>query len=293
MMFSGRRAVKALFDRAVLPAAALLPQAVLHVVNRFSGYPVVDPDGGPKVSLTSHSERLQRAHIAIESIGRGALRPSSLVLWISTDDAQAGLPSSLRRLQRRGLQVRTAPNFGPHTKFYPAIQSDGPSFDTPMATADDDIIYPRRWLKTLYEEWSATPDSNVAWRAHEIGLLSGRLAPYSAWMPREGTTSGYRVFPTGVMGVIYSPRMLESLYAAGDAFLQLAPTADDVWLHHVAIRSGVRSRQLGQRSAHFFEVFGARRTMLQRTNVQGGNNDIQLGALYASEDISLLINEGR
>ena len=50
-------------------------------------------------------------------------------------------PESLRRLERRGLEVRLTQNYGPHTKYYPSL-ADAIADGLPLVTADDDILYP-------------------------------------------------------------------------------------------------------------------------------------------------------
>ena len=121
--------------------------ATLNLVSRsrLAGGP------GPVVSLTTYGTRIRWSHLAIESIARGSLTPSRTGLWLDDEAAFARLPRPLRRLRRRGLEIRLSENLGPHTKYFPFIEASD-SFTGPLVTADDDTIYPRFWLERLAQE---------------------------------------------------------------------------------------------------------------------------------------------
>ncbi len=73
------------------------------------------------VSLTSYGTRIGRVAYAIESIAAGTARPRRLVLWLDDPTRFAARPAALRRLERRGLEVRLTENLGPHTKYFPSL----------------------------------------------------------------------------------------------------------------------------------------------------------------------------
>jgi hypothetical protein len=117
------------------------------LINKFGRKPVNEP-GGPVVSLTTYGKRIEKVYFTVESIARGVVRPSRLILWIDEETLLINLPATIRRLQRRGLEILLCKDFGPHKKYYPYVQSQQ-TFDTPLVTADDDMFYPRDWLKQL------------------------------------------------------------------------------------------------------------------------------------------------
>ena len=83
--------------------------ARLWLRNIFAREPIT-LDGGPVVSLTSYGKRLERVFIAIESIAAGDTLPGRVILWIDNDHASVKLNRGLRRLVRRGLEIRNCPN---------------------------------------------------------------------------------------------------------------------------------------------------------------------------------------
>jgi len=109
--------------------------------------------------------RIDSVFLTIESIGRGELLPARIILWVDDPKVFASLPSSLRRLERRGLEVKLADNYGPHTKYYPYLTSEA-DIRHPLVTADDDILYPRGWLKGLAAAYALNDQVINCYRAH-------------------------------------------------------------------------------------------------------------------------------
>ncbi|WP_460842298.1 hypothetical protein [Nocardioides marmoraquaticus] len=190
----------------------------------------------------------------------------------------------------RGLEIRATEDFGPHKKQYPFAR-ENPAPLRPLAVADDDVIYPRWWLERLVSAHSARPDDLAAFRAHSITLTSSGVAPYAQWEARRGTASALGVMATGVSGVIYPPRLVTALHQAGPGFLDVAPTADDVWVCAVAIASGIKTWQVCDEQQDFFNVPGTQVATLNGTNVAGGGNDRQIAATFGNRILSRLREE--
>lgn len=265
---------------------AMVRFAVLGLIGRR---PIGDGGDGPVVSLTSFGRRAGFAHLAIESVARGSRRPSEVILWLDEADLIANPPRGLRRLQRRGLSIRPCTNYRSHNKYFPYACSL-PAHAKSLVTIDDDMMYPRRWLESLLAERPEDPRSVVCHRAHEVRVgADGTIVPYADWpKPLPGSESPCN-FALGVGGVLYPPQMLDELREAGEAFLSVAPAADDVWLHAIALRSDRRIRAIGRYGDFdFFPIRGLRMPGLQGENVDQGGNDRQISAAYGPELMSKL-----
>jgi hypothetical protein len=259
----------------------------LRALARYGRKRLVSP-AGPVVSLTSHGSRLRRCHITIESIGRGDSRPSRLLLWIDDPEVLESLPPALIRLQRRGLEVKLTSNYGPHTKYYPFVSSTE-DLDTPLVTADDDVIYPPRWLTDLVEASERKPASVIAYRARRIVVdRDGTLAPYDAWPFSVEPGPSFLNFGTGHSGVLYPAAMQRALRDRGEGFVPVCPRADDVWLHNTALREGVRVSLVRRRSVAFDTLSGTQRGALKHSNVAAGANDEQIRRTYSDADLGRL-----
>lgn len=255
---------------------------------------------GVVVSLTTHGERVNMAHLAVESILRGTVTPERVILWVDEPKVAERPPLRLQRLVESGqLEIRLSGNYGPHTKYYPTVQHLGRESSFSMVTADDDIVYPAYWLRRLTAASRRQPGAIYAYRCHKIRFdSSSRFAAYSRWAPAFARRSPGRLFFTGVSGVLYPSTMIAALNDGADEFASRAPRADDVWLNFVALREGVPIRQIGIIPRHFPIVPGTQLHTLVSSNVQGSANDRQLadtfsrGAVRALYDRATSIQEG-
>lgn len=182
---------------------------------------------GPIVSLTSFDKRLSAVYLAIESIGRALILPSRITLWLEKD-VEALIPDSLKRLERRGLEIRFTDDFGPHKKHYPEIMPER-DLDLPFIRADDDILYPRNWLKILMNSHEKEPEVILCYRAHTIRFSNtDELESYANWKPCHSLLASHSHFSTGCFGVLFPKEMRQPLREKGMNFQTCCPKADDI-----------------------------------------------------------------
>jgi hypothetical protein len=259
--------------------------------NCWTTSSVVDPNSDVVVTLTSHSLRIKHAFAAIESVGNGSLKPVQLILYLGYDLKSLPLPGTLKRLVRRGLEIRFCEDVGPHTKYYPYLV-DEPELNLPLVTSDDDTMMDREWLATLMTRWRREPELIHCFRAREIKLSDGCIEPYWNWPLCRTDQPSLKHFATGVSGVIYPPAFQRLLKTAGEEFRTCCPRADDIWLHVMALRHGYRIRQVSAKSVDFPSIPGMSRLGLRRTNVDGSGNDDQIRLTYNSKDVLNLLEIG-
>lgn len=280
------RGARKLGKRA-LSHALLAALRVRNIVGRRS----VVGDAPVVVSLTTYGQRASSVWAAVESIGAGSVRPQRLVLWLDDARIHAALPPSLRRLEKRGLEVRLTENLGPHTKYYPtlALTADQP---VSLVTADDDILYPRTWLAELLDAARRHPGEVVCHRAFVVRVDADHLAPYASWPNCRSDRPSPTHFATGVSGVLYPPLMQAELRERGTAFMASTPKADDVWLHWVALRAGVGVRQVRSTPRHFPFIPGTQAGGLVNANVGEAMNDRWISQVYDATDARALAEAG-
>ncbi len=237
------------------------------------------------VSLTSYGSRIETVHLAIESIARGTVRPARMILWIDSPVDLLALPPALERQKARGLEVLLATNYGPHTKYYPYVESQT-RFTVPLVTADDDILYPADWLSGVMAANRAHPDSIVGYWIRRMCLdADGRPTAYTSWPYASDTRPHAANVALGVSGVLYPTGMLDRLREQGDAFSSVAPYTDDLWLHAIALRSGVPVRQISGTPVHFLTLPGTQEVTLASENLAGSGNDRVVAGLYSRADL--------
>lgn len=264
--------------------------ATLKAINRCSHASVLGA-ADVVVSLTTVGSRIDTVAYTLEAIAAGSVRPRRIVLWLDHAQAFAARPDSLRRLESRGLEVRLTENLGPHTKYFPALDS-AIAAGLPIVTADDDILYPRSWLSGLLQAFAEHPDAVNCYRASIVALRAGHVAPYDDWPRCTDTVTSVSRFGTGVSGVIYPVAMLQQLQSRGTAFVDRCLKADDIWLHWVALRAGIDVRQIHPKPRHFPLIPGTQEQSLMSSNVAQKRNDDYVAGLYDSADVAALTAAG-
>ncbi len=259
--------------------------------NQFS-HQAVTANTSVVVSLTSYGKRLTGVYLTIESIANGHMKPGRLILWVDNEDDLGNLPNSLKRLQKRGLEVRLSKNYGPHTKYYPYVKQYAGD-NLPLVTADDDIFYPRYWLEGLYQAYERDNTVISCYRAHLMCLdsESGKVAPFYKWGMCFSDIPSYIHHATGVSGVIYPPRLQKALVDSGEQFMDLCPKADDIWLHVNAIRNGYKIKQIFKKDLHFRTIPFTQKGGLIQQNAHQGLNTMQADKTYTAADIAILRQE--
>lgn len=243
------------------------------------------------VSLTSYPPRYATLSKALRSLLSQDVRADRTILWLAQRDEEL-LPAEVRELQQHGLEIRTCPDLRSYKKIVPALQAFPEAF---IVTADDDLYYPRDWLTKLVGGFVPAEKVIVCVRAHRPERDGSGFRPYPSWHWEYVTVGEIRgdLFPTGGAGALYPPGSLAPEATDVNAFTELCPTADDVWLYCMAKRAGSRHRQVGGRFP-LINWDGTQEDGLEHVNVLEGN-DRQLARVWQRycADLEQHPDEGR
>jgi hypothetical protein len=230
------------------------------------------------VSLTSYPPRFASLHLTLRTLLAQDMAPDLVVLWLYSPDV-AELPLSVRKMTGSRLEIRTVDqDLKSFKKLIPALSTFPDSY---IVTADDDTYYQRSWLRHLVASCRPGSREVVGHVAHKITLNEARdIRPYREWELRiSGTAAGPRVFLTGVGGILYPPGAFAPEVLDAKTFMELCPTADDVWFYFMLRRNQFTSRKI----AGSFPRHSWRRTQEQNlfeANMRGGN-DLAINALVS------------
>lgn len=260
------------------------------LINLFSKKDLVlDESSGLHVSLTTYSKRLSRVYLTIESIFYQSTAPASVTLWLYQGDIINGLPNSIERLKKRGLQVRLeTENIKSYKKLYYSYLEHRNNSSAKLVTVDDDIFYRSDMLSLLEEEYTKNK-SVICFRGKYITLNeSGVPMPYSSWPSNsdDGKSSFY-LLPTGVGGVLYPISCLKGLDKHKELFLDLSPTADDIWFKFVTLSNNYSAHRVFEYNIHPVPHLSFDMKGLEKENVFNGKNDEQLICVMKFFNISL------
>lgn len=256
-------------------AAAVEAARVARVRARSRSAPLRPRLPGVVVSLTSFPARVDKAWIAIESILGQDEPPDQVVLVLAEDEFEGRtLSRNLRRLQRRGVEIRWIPrSLRSYNKLLP-VRAAFP--DSIIITVDDDVIYQPWAVSRLIASSLAHPGTVIGHRGWELRVEGDRLARYSTWERASSTTPSEHVFLTGVGGVLYPPDLLPGeLLSDVEAAARVCPTNDDIWFWAVSRVANVPVSCLGLSSHRSLRRLRGT-AKLASVNTGQAQNDAQL-----------------
>ena len=231
------------------------------------------------ISLTSFPARIGFVHKTIETLLDQSMKADKVVLYLAKEqfkDGEASLPKPLLDLRGRGLEIRWCEDLKSYKKLVPALKEYP---DSIVVTADDDILYPRGWLKDLYVSYLKNPDEIHCHRAHRMTFeKDGSVAPYADWIwGVRNVCPSFNNFLTGVGGVLYPPNSLHEDVLNDEQFRRLCPTADDIWFWAMAVLKGSKINVIGKHGCELRYVKDSQEAnCLQMINLGENRNDSQL-----------------
>ncbi len=190
------------------------------------------------VSLTSYGNRVRNSVVyAIYSIFSQSYLPNRIVLWLDkvhwNDD---NLPPLLKRLQKSGLEIYYCEDIKSYKKLIPSLKMFP---DNPIVVIDDDFYYHKDFVKWMVEAYEGSDKHTVfaTWGCMPK-KVNGKYMPYSQWKDCKygNEYSEYSLFGGGS---IYPPKIFDSDVLREDLFMNLCPTADDIWFWTQEKRLGV------------------------------------------------------
>jgi hypothetical protein len=195
------------------------------------------------VSLTSYPARFSTLHLTLKCLLLQTVRADRVILWIAHADRVALTPAILK-LQDDGLELMYCDDLRSYKKIIPTLMRFPDCF---IVTADDDLYYWPTWLQELLMSYRGSPDEVVCHRAHRIGLGENELPiRYALWEQETRKLEGSPLnFPTSGGGVLYPPRIFHPSVLNIQAFEELCPNADDVWLYWMMRKAGAHARKIG------------------------------------------------
>ncbi len=185
------------------------------------------------ITLTSYPARISTIPETLISLLDQNLKPEKVVLWLAKEQFPNGendLSPKILKLKDFGLEIKWCRDLKSYKKLIPALETEPEKI---YVTADDDIYYPKNWLKSLYEDYVKDKDSIFCHRIHKITLeQNGEIKPYKQWEKclKKGQEKEEDIlfFTTGG-GVLFPPNCFYKDVLDEDLFQKLCPLADDIW----------------------------------------------------------------
>jgi hypothetical protein len=258
-----------------LPVYFILTQSK----KRYSLKPVTSSGNRVIVSLTSFPTRIKRVWLVIESLMRQTQKPDKIILWLSKEQFPSlnKLPKNLLKLQNRGLEIRLCDqDLRSHKKYYYAIQEFP---DDIIITVDDDVFYHSELIEKLVSLHVKFPNCVCANSCSEILISDKQIQPYVSWKQHIiAENPDDKLFPIGLGGILYPPKVLNPVVLNSKVFLNICPLADDLWLYAMTKLENNKAVKTNYNSI-YLPVMNYKNTTLSIANTTQGMNDKQLVAI--------------
>ncbi len=246
------------------------------------------------VNITSYKNRFKDLPKTIYSLLDQTFKPDRVILWLDGSlESLTELPYDITRYIKNGLEIRFVKDIGSYTK---AIYAFKEFPDSIIVTADDDIYYPKNWLKYLYLSYVSNPENIHCHRAHRVKLKNRNIVSYEKWEKHiDEETARYDNFLTGAGGVLYPPCCFSKEVLREDIFLKYAPKADDIWFWIMALVHGKKIRVVKNHYKTLIctNILHKKKKKTLYSENRNGKNDKQLKNLlkFYSNNVMIKLNE--
>ncbi len=233
------------------------------------------------ISLTSYGRRVyDTVYYTIISILRQSKCPNRIILWLDNSWNDSNLPNKLKGLKHFGVEIYYYHDIKSYKKLIPTLKI---THEDIIITVDDDVIYNRDLIASLYNSYCLKP--NVIHCTQALlpkQTSSHEFETYTNWDYADSSNNNDNelIFPIGVGAILYPPYTLHEDVLREDIFMTLCPNADDIWFWIMAKRNNIKHMvvDIKPRYYSFDAIYQLlhKNTALTQTNRKQNKNDDQL-----------------
>ncbi|WP_155244390.1 glycosyltransferase family A protein [Butyrivibrio fibrisolvens] len=243
----------------------------------------IDGDSNVVVSLTTYPDRIKTVWVTIASLLDQTYKPCKVILWLSGQqfpDGYEKLPDSLKRLTKRGLEIRFVDgDLKPHKKYYYALKEfirNEKGEDYLVITADDDIFYPETHIKRYAEASKKYPEAVICSWSHKIAFedVNGEktYTRYNTWEDNSTPEPDMKTIPVGCNGVLYKAAFFDDELFNTDNICKYSIYTDDLWLKVMEVRNGIKVYNLSNEPLIYYNNIFTMKSGLWHTNTGSDDN---------------------
>lgn len=192
------------------------------------------------VSITSGEDRFDELELSLYSVFNQTISPDKVILWFSNEYELSELPYSITRYIKNGLEIRFVEDKKSFTNIIYALKE----FENHIIiTAEDNICYPKDWLKKLYHSYITNPKDIHVHRAFKVKTKENTNLP-SVLCEKyfNNEMAGFDYIPDIYGGVLYPPKCFTREVFREDVYKKKAKADWIVWAWVMALVSGRKIR---------------------------------------------------
>ena len=208
------------------------------------------------VSFTTLPNRIGQIKPMIDTLLAQTVKPDEIHLWIPkyVKRTKETTPENIIPpfIRQKEIKARFCEDFGPHTKLIPTLK-EAKDPNTMIITADDDTLYPTRWLESLINYANNHPDHCVGFRGRTFSRRKFPLLGFRRPLRYKGSELFFSDKPnfsaevdivTGCWGALYRRWFFDEQLLD----LKLCPPAffnDDIWNSGHLAKKGIKRMVIG------------------------------------------------
>ena len=192
------------------------------------------------VSLSSDEESFDELELTLYSIFNQKVLPDRVIIWLSDELQLSELPYFITRFIKNGLEIRFVKDIKSYTKVIYALKEYKNAI---IVLADNNIYYPKDWLKKLYHSYIANPEDIHAHSVVKINVNNKNLS-----LSKSGTqfineeNASFLYVPISSGGILYPPSCFVQDIFRDDIYLKKTDTPWDIWSWVIGTLSGRKLR---------------------------------------------------
>lgn len=226
------------------------------------------------VSLTTFPQRIDKLDLCIKSILHQTIKPDKIIIYLGKDCSKEIASNYLNKYIDFGVEIRVDSNYNlkSHKKYFYAMREFD---DALIITIDDDLIYPKDMIESLYKTYKKYPNCIVARRVHWITWNNENINPYEKWLGeyKKIKEPSYNLFATTGAGTLFPPNALYKDALDIDKIKEYAYTADDVWLKFMSILNKTKVVWAKNNLQMPTTINNSQNFSLMKENVENKKND--------------------
>ena len=189
------------------------------------------------ISLTSYGDRLLELKYTLYSLINQSIHAEKIIVNLAKKDYDL-LSLDLVFFQNFNVEFLITEDYKSYKKLIPTLINYPNKF---IVTADDDLYYPKNWLKDIWNEHILHPDCIICKLTKTIIFKNNKLCSYNEMnYNKSARNASFKNFILSGGGTLFPPNSLYKDVFNIALFQKLCPYADDIWDWFMAILQGTK-----------------------------------------------------